>query len=171
MLRGSIGRWADEMDGLSALVDRVRDEAAVQGGEFSAVSDGKGEQVAVGDLAGGQEAVGIDSACIEQAYVVWPELMAREPTQIGEGFHDARWSAGRIAVAGMPDDSGNAILGHRAGGPMTRPILEQPAVNIQMEFVDWIDQGDQKIHIQQERHRSSSRRRLTCSSVTGELPS
>jgi len=54
----------------------VGDQAAVESRQLAAVGDGQGEQIAVGDLAGVEQAGEVDFLAVEEADVVRPEMVA-----------------------------------------------------------------------------------------------
>jgi len=169
-LRGSIGGWAYEMDGLSPLVDCVRDQTAVKGGKFAAVGDCEGEQVAVGDLARSQQAVWVDSSLIKQADVVWPELVARIIDETGQQRgYDGR-AAGRIGVTRIPDNANQSVFRKRARRPGLTAYRSKPGLRFLMMHIGGIDQGDQYIYVQQIGHGVSSISSLIKSSVADFAP-
>ena len=139
-LRGSIGGWAYEMDGLSPLVDCVRDQTAVKGGKFAAVGDCEGEQVAVGDLARSQQAVWVDSSLIKQADVVWPEYVAGMGFEARQQARDGGRRTWAVRIAGVPDYAQNAIFGNGAGCPALPAIGGEPLMGYVVIGVGWIDQ-------------------------------
>lgn len=117
MRGGSDEGRADDVDGLGAVVDCVRDDTAVERGELAAVGYGEGEKVAVRDLAGGRETVVSESCLVEHADVVGPELVARivDETRQQLGY-DGR-SAGRIGVSRISNNANESVFSERTSRP------------------------------------------------------
>lgn len=89
------------MNGLRAAFDGVGDEAPVESGELPGMGLGEGEQIAIGDLAGGEQAGRIEPLTIKDADVVRPEAMARKADEFGEEFGYSRRISGKVRVASI----------------------------------------------------------------------
>ena len=112
----------------------------------------------------------VHDGTIHQAQIVVPEDMSGKGTK---GRQDLGYNSGgsrRIEIGRTAHDAQHGVFGERTSCPLFPARGMKPAMRRIMVNVEPIDQGNQYVHIEQERHGNSSRSRFTSSIVTG-LPS
>ena len=129
------------------------------------------EEITISYVSGVEKACCIELFGVKQRDVVRPEGMSRKSPERRKQFRDSCGRARRIWIAGMANDSQNAIFRQRARRPCSMTLFGKPRMSAVMLHVSRIDQRDQDVHVQQKPGQSSSSRRLcTSSDVTRGAP-
>ena len=94
---------------LFRTVDGVQRHCAVQSYKSALMFYGQGQQILIIELPVAVDFAVVKHRCVEQAHVIWPELIVRRLTKILQGFNYLHQRQ-LVAIAGLTHNSYTAIL-------------------------------------------------------------
>ena len=151
------------MDGQSSNHRQMRHASAAHGARLDApvkrhqaptVAHRQRQQIYIGDLPVSQHPLPIESADLQQAHVVGPELVFGAGRRLGQALRHL--SSGQCTGIGrLRQDADAAVLSDRARRPARTNFTLQPRGCQPVVDVPCVEQSDQHVDIEQRAHLSA----------------
>jgi hypothetical protein len=150
------------------IPNRGRDDPFVERREQPLFRSRQGQEIDVRQVGRVKQSIAHDEGLVHYADVVGPEDVARHGPVFPENIRDHRRGSGAIWIASTAEYSDDPVFRNGATRPRSRSFRQEPLGGDPMVYMVRIEERDEHVDVQQERlHGSSSRSRLTISSVTG----
>jgi len=111
---------------LFCAFDCAQGNRTVKGHEASLMLDGQGQQIHVCELAMAMNFAVIKRLCVQQAQVIWPELVQWGLAKGLQGLYGLQKRC-RLGIARLADDANTTVLRERATCPARRCVRASPS--------------------------------------------
>lgn len=122
-------------------------DPCIEGSKMPPVLRGQGKEVTISEMPGLRQVW--KAVPVGQRESVGSELMAGQQRQDFKDGSGIRGVAGKVRIAGMPENANHPVLGDRAGGPGIAARGSELCAASVMVHVVGIAQRDQDVYIEQ----------------------